>query len=72
MGKRARDDVRGARDWYDEQSAGLGDDFGRELETVFEHLATNPLLYRVIYKDVRRALTRRFPYAIYFVIEGDA
>jgi len=27
--------------------------------------------YRAIYKTVRRKLTRRFPYGIFFVIEND-
>jgi len=34
-------------------------------------LGDRPLIYAKIYRDVRRATTRRFPYAIYFVVEGD-
>jgi plasmid stabilization system protein ParE len=68
---RARDDIRDARDWYEQQSIGLGEEFGQELERVFARLATDPQLYQVIYKHIHRALTRRFPYAVYFVIDDD-
>src|SRR5258708_31664548 len=68
---RARDDVRTARDWYEEKSPGLGDRFGVEVGAVMLSLGDPPLIYAKIYRDVRRATTRRFPYAIYFVVEGD-
>jgi plasmid stabilization system protein ParE len=29
------------------------------------------LLFQKVYRDVRRALTRHFPYAIYFVVTAD-
>ncbi len=61
---RARDDIREARDWYEQQSAGLGEEFGLELARVFTRLETEPRLYQVVHKQIRRALTRRFPYAI--------
>jgi plasmid stabilization system protein ParE len=28
-------------------------------------------MYQVVHEQIRRALTRRFPYAIYFVIDED-
>ena len=28
-------------------------------------------MYRVVYHDIRRALTRRFPYAVYYRIVGN-
>lgn len=68
---RARDDIRAARDWYEEKSPGLGDRFGAEVGAVMLSLGDRPLIYAKIYRDVRRATTRRFPYAIYFVVEGD-
>jgi plasmid stabilization system protein ParE len=68
---RARNDVRAARDWYEKQRAGLGDQLGSELDAAILRIAERPLLYPKIHNDVRRALTRRFPYAIYFVIATD-
>jgi hypothetical protein len=32
---RALDDIRDARDWYEYQSLGLGEEFGLELDRVF-------------------------------------
>lgn len=31
----------------------------------------NPLLYPKVHNEFRRCLLRRFPYAIYFTIDGD-
>jgi plasmid stabilization system protein ParE len=67
----ARNDIRFARDWYERQSRGLGDRFGEELAATISSIETQPLLYAVIHRDIRRAMTRRFPYAIYFIVEGD-
>ncbi len=34
-------------------------------------IALNPLLYRVVHGEIRRRLLRRFPYAVYFTLEGN-
>ena len=68
---RAKEDIRDARDWYEKQSAGLGDRFFRNLESVIDRLAEEPFLYQQVHRNVRRALTRRFPYAVYFIVEED-
>jgi plasmid stabilization system protein ParE len=65
---RAREDLRNARDWYEEQQLGLGSRFGDEIAAVIEKIEQNPSLYAKIHNDVRRAMTRHFPYAIYFII----
>jgi toxin ParE1/3/4 len=67
----ARDDIREAFDWYEQQSAGLGEQFVAELDHVFERLTSDPRIYQVVYKEVRRALTRRFPYGIYYLIDDN-
>ncbi|HEX3582761.1 MAG TPA: type II toxin-antitoxin system RelE/ParE family toxin [Thermoanaerobaculia bacterium] len=67
----ARNDIRSARDWYARQGPGLDARFGEELGTTLTSIEEQPLLYAVIYRDVRRAMTRRFPYAIYFVVDND-
>jgi toxin ParE1/3/4 len=35
-------------------------------------MAENPYLYPVVHRDTRRALIRRFPFAIFYRIEPDA
>ena len=40
------------------------------VEEVLERIGRAPELYTAVYHDVRRALTRRFPYAVYYRIAG--
>jgi plasmid stabilization system protein ParE len=67
--RRAEEDIREARDWYDRIRPDLGRDFGDKLDAVIDSLATHPLIYARIYNDIRCAMTRRFPYVVYFVVE---
>jgi len=55
--------------WYEEKARGLGDDFLRMFYACANDIARNPLLYQKAYREFRRRLLRRFPYAIYFRIE---
>jgi plasmid stabilization system protein ParE len=68
-------DVQGEIDdayrWYEQQRAGLGDDFLAALEEVFDRLRQTPEAHQVIYRDVRRALPRRFPYGVYYRVHAD-
>ena len=34
-------------------------------------MSANPLQFPIFHKNVRRALLRRFPYVLFFVIEDD-
>jgi hypothetical protein len=54
--------------WYEQKSKGLGEDFLRIFYACASEVQHNPLLYRKVYKDFRRRLLKRFPYAIYFRI----
>ena len=64
-------EVGSAYQWYEQQRAGLGDDFLAALEGVYAGLQTTPAMHQVIYRDVRRALLRRFPYAVYYRAHPD-
>jgi hypothetical protein len=64
----ARDAITGY-DWYEDRSTGLGDDFLRLFYANANEIRRNPLIYPIVYKNFRRRLLRRFPYAIYFKIE---
>ena len=57
--------------WYEERSAGLGDQFLEALYNGIQDLPSNPLLYGVIHEGIRRRLLRRFLYAIYFSIDEE-
>lgn len=45
--------------------------FVKDLERTESHLRTQPVLYQRVEGDVRRAVLRRFPYSLFYVIEQD-
>ena len=59
----------GAFDWYEDRVPGLGAEFLLCVDAVFSAIVRNPLLYTCVHRTVRRALTRRFPYEVFFVEE---
>lgn len=65
----ARIEFRETAIYYSEKSSSLAKAFCTEVENAIEKIVENPDLYRVIDEDVRRCLTRRFPYAILYTIE---
>ena len=67
----AEADLAKARDWYERQRAGLVAEFLLCVEEVLERIGRTPEMYMMVHHDVRRALTRRFPYAVYYRIAGN-
>ncbi len=68
----ARADLHEAHDWYEERCAGLGEEFLAAISEALLRLEANPESFPIHYRGFRRALTRRFPYKLFFRIEGDA
>ena len=58
--------------WYEGQRPGLGHEFLAAAQTLIDAVAQYPLRYPVVRRNTRRALLRRFPYAIYFRIYDEA
>jgi plasmid stabilization system protein ParE len=69
--KAASVELTDAQDWYERESPGLGRRFRTEVDATVERLSVNPLQFSVIHKRVRRALLRRFPYMLFFVVDGE-
>ncbi len=69
---RADLDVAATFDWYEKEQGGLGRAFLAELGAAYDRIAGGPLVYQDLRAGIRRALLRRFPYAVYFAIESDA
>jgi plasmid stabilization system protein ParE len=67
----ARSEFKEAAIYYSEKSPSLASAYYTEVENAIEKIVENPYLYRVIDEDVRRCLTRRFPYAILYTIEDN-
>jgi plasmid stabilization system protein ParE len=57
--------------YYNQQVSGLGDAFVDEVEAGIQTILNAPEVWRVVEDDVRRYLIGRFPYGIYYTIEGD-
>jgi len=57
--------------WYETKSSGLGDEFLRMFYACAGDILRNPLLYQKVHNEFRRCLLRRFPYAIYFLMNDD-
>jgi len=66
----AKQDVAEAFAWYEEQCFGLGLEFWRCLEAAIDSVQSYSLMYPVVMDNYRRALIRRFPYAIFYEIES--
>lgn len=64
-------DVEAAFDWYEGEEPGLGFDFLDELRAAYQRIQERPFTYQDLRSGIRRALTRRFPSAVYFSIEGE-
>lgn len=60
-----------ARAWYEEQRASLGVDFVESLENAIELILDFPTAFPQVAAAYRRALLHRFPYALYYRVEGD-
>ena len=67
----AEKDLAQAYKWYNENVPGLGSDFLVVVERALESIQDNPLRFPVIYRNVRRALVKRFPFGIFFVTEEE-
>lgn len=59
-------------DWYEERSEGLGLEFLRAADACLSLIRRNPEAFPVAHDQVRRALLRRFPYALFYLIREDA
>jgi toxin ParE1/3/4 len=66
--REAEDDALEAYDWYEQQRPGLGMRFRDALDAAVALLAENPRAFPVMYRDLRRVLVERFPYAVYYRI----
>jgi len=70
----AEADITEAALWYEERDAGLGLELTLEVRDAIRRALQNPLHYLLLRQrpEVRRVLTRRFPYRIFFIVRDDA
>ena len=64
-------DVECAFEWYESEEPGVGFEFLAQLRRCYQRILRTPYAYEELRSGVRRALTKQFPYAVYFSIEQD-
>ena len=69
--KEAEADIAEAYQYYESCRSSLGADFILCIEESIARMQKNPKQYKRIYNNARRALVRRFPYGIYYVIDHE-
>ena len=68
----AKQDLDEAVEWYERQRVGLGRRFQNRVEEVLERISRSPETHGRVYRDVRCANVRRFPYGVYYRVEPDS
>jgi toxin ParE1/3/4 len=66
----AEQDVAEAYAWYEDRRAGLGEEFLSCVDACIEAMGRTPEMHAVVYENYRRALVRRFPYAVFYEYAG--
>jgi len=64
-------DIEAAFQWYESEEPGLGFEFVDELRHAYRRILNGPFKYEALRSGIRRVITRRFPYAIYFSVENE-
>ena len=68
----ARAELIDAQDWYEAEAPGLGRRFRAEIDSVVRRMADNPQQFPTVFKTLRRTRAKKFPYALFFLVEPDA
>ena len=66
----AERDIAEAYGWYEARRAGLGEEFLGCVDACIERIARMPETHAPVHEDYRRALVRRFPYAVFYEYHG--
>jgi plasmid stabilization system protein ParE len=67
----ARQEFDEAFAWYEARRTGLGISFRAETDRQVSRIGEHPHQFPLMHADIRRARLRRFPYALFFRIDGD-
>lgn len=68
VSKCARQSLIDARNYYNEERAGLGYEFVQEFMAALERIYLQPEAWTPLSKRTRRCLMQRFPYSVIFRI----
>lgn len=65
----AEEDFETAVQFYESRQLGLGDDFTVEVYLAIERILEFPFGWPILEGELRRCFTRRFPYAVVYVVK---
>lgn len=66
----AEQEIRAALEWYREQNQSLPSKLYKELQERIKELQHFPRHYQKRYKEIRVLFIHKFPYGIYYTVEG--
>jgi len=66
----ARNEFDRASTWYDQQRAGLGNSFILAIAEILNRVSLHVDFYPQVFLDVREAAVSRFPYCVYYRVDG--
>ena len=69
--RQARKELDEAVDWYERKRLGLGEELRACVHEVLDRISKFPQLHSLAYKDIRRTMVRRFPYAVLYRVKRD-
>lgn len=64
-------DLKDAFEWYERQREGLGSYFLLCVDETIAKIQREPELYPLVHKHVRRALMRRFPFGVFYLVDQE-
>ena len=66
----AEKDLENTAKWYEQQRENLGFEFLDEITKKCVIINQDPLLYEEVCKNLRRVVVERFPFNIFYFVEG--
>ena len=71
IGNEAESDLLDAVKWYEENLMGLGSNFLASADTTIQSIIQSPEKYPKVFKNIRRALIRKFPFGVHYLIDKE-
>ena len=67
----AESEIEAASLWYEKQSPDLGIRFPLAIDAALRRASENPLSFPKVLRRTRKAVIRRFPYVVFYVVERE-
>lgn len=64
----AENDIEQAMDWYESQQKRLGTKYVLSVRACLKQILKNPFSFAMVYLEIRKTNTKKFPYSLYYLI----